>query len=293
MIERIPESRRRFLSAWQSAEPVTCSWPRQPGRRSIAHIWLGGSRLEIGPRYQQKRTERHKEKARPIRSEPQESQAAPWRLQSIASGPGGIPATERPPPNSGACHVQDSADNEERAKSHQEHSRLLFVAAPHNTTGLKHPGSKTFRPSAVIQQIACRLESGMQTRADVNQPALNWADVLKQRRHLPDFQRTQKHRAVDEAQREGARLLAFQLCLLAERVDAGGDAGIGILLDGLTQPRDRPVERAEHFVEVLRLDAGCDAIERCLRYALLQHLFDAERRNHFLDPRHRHLQFAV
>ena len=27
----------------------------------------------------------------------------------------------------------------------------LFAAAPHNTTKLKHPGSKTFRPSAVIQ----------------------------------------------------------------------------------------------------------------------------------------------
>ena len=136
----------------------------------IAHTWLGWSRLETGPRYQQNGTECHKEKARPIRSEPQESQAAPWRLQSITSRPGGIPATKRSPPNSGACHVQDSADSEERAKSHQEHSRLLFVAAPHNTTGLKHPGSKTFRPSAVIQQVAVRLESGMQTKADVHRP---------------------------------------------------------------------------------------------------------------------------
>src|SRR5437867_6397504 len=93
----------------------------------------GRSRLQTGPRYQQNRTESHKEKARPIRSEPQESQAAPWRLQSIASGPRGIAATKRSAPNSGACHVQESADNEERAKSHQEHPRLLFVAAPHNT----------------------------------------------------------------------------------------------------------------------------------------------------------------
>src|SRR5437870_9621338 len=84
----------------------------------------GWSRLETGPRYQQNCTECHKEKARPIRSEPQESQAAPWRLQSIARGSGGIPATKRSPPNSVACHVQESADNEERAKSRQEHSRL-------------------------------------------------------------------------------------------------------------------------------------------------------------------------
>jgi hypothetical protein len=96
----------------------------------IAHTWLGWSRLETGPRYQQNGTECHKEKARPIRSEPQESQAAPWRLQSIASGPGGIPATKRSPPNSGACHVQESADNEERAKSHQEHSRLSICRCP-------------------------------------------------------------------------------------------------------------------------------------------------------------------
>src|SRR5438105_2218264 len=90
----------------------------------------GWSTLETGPRYQQNCTECHKEKARPIRSEPQESQAAPWRLQSISSGPGGIPATERSPPNSGACHVQDSNDNEERAKYHQEHSRLSICRCP-------------------------------------------------------------------------------------------------------------------------------------------------------------------
>ena len=137
MIERIPESHRRFVSTRRRPPP--------------GELQLGWSRLETGPRYQQNCTECHKEKARPIRSEPQESQAAPWRLQSIASGPRGIPSTKRSPPNSGACHVQDSADDEERAKSHQEHSRLLFVAAPHNTTGVKHPGSKTFRPSAAIQ----------------------------------------------------------------------------------------------------------------------------------------------
>jgi hypothetical protein len=96
----------------------------------IAHVQLGWSRLETGPRYQQNCTECHKEKARPIRSESQESQAARWRLQSVARGPGGIPATQRSPPNSGACHVQDSADNEERAKSHQEHSRLSICRCP-------------------------------------------------------------------------------------------------------------------------------------------------------------------
>ena len=36
-----------------------------------------------------------------------------------------------------------------------------------------------------------------------------------------------------------------------------------------------------------------DAIERRLRHALLQHLLDAERRNHLLEAGNRHLQFAV
>jgi hypothetical protein len=170
MIEWIPQSRCRLATTRQSLDPVTCSWPQQLGRRSAvdmceasvtgpaaslglpaavctsaliecrrlancSHIaWLvellGWSRLETGPRYQQNCTECHKEKARPIRSEPQESQAAPWRLQSIASGPGGIPATKRSPPNSGAYHVQESANNEERAKSHQEHSRLSICRCP-------------------------------------------------------------------------------------------------------------------------------------------------------------------
>lgn len=163
MIERIGggASPIRNYPAIAGSRGVLMAPAPKPAAWRIAHPWLGWwrlgwsrlgwSRLETGSRYQQNCTECHKAKARPVRSEPQESQAAPWRLQSIASGPRGIPSTKRSPPNSGACHVQDSTDDEERAKSHQEHSRLLFVAAPHNTTGVKHPGSKSFRPRAVIQ----------------------------------------------------------------------------------------------------------------------------------------------
>src|SRR5258708_22087250 len=114
----------------------------------------------------------------------------------------------------------------------------------------------------------------------------------KQRRDLPYLQRPEKYHAVDEAQWKRPRLLAFQHRFGAERVDARGDADAGVLLDDLAKPRDRAVERAEQAVDVLGLDPGRDAIERCLRHAILQHLLDAERRNHFLDPRHRHLQFA-
>ena len=50
--------------------------------------------------------------------------AAPWRLQSAANRRG-IPAAERPPPNSTPRRVQDSTENEQRAKQNQDHSRLL------------------------------------------------------------------------------------------------------------------------------------------------------------------------
>src|SRR5258708_37922116 len=49
-------------------------------------------------------------------------------------------------------------------------------------------------------------------------------DGLEQRRHLPHLQRPQEHRAVDKTQRKRPRFFAFQHRLLAERVDAGGDA---------------------------------------------------------------------
>src|ERR1700690_684258 len=81
--------------------------------------------LETDPRHQQNCADCHKENARPVRSEPQESHAAPWRLQSVANRPGGIRAAKGfPPKNSSARHVQDSAENEQRPKPYQEHSRL-------------------------------------------------------------------------------------------------------------------------------------------------------------------------
>ena len=96
----------------------------------MQHGWL---KLETGPGHQQNSADCHKENARPVRSEPQESHAAPGRLQSVANRAGGFRATKRSPPNSTACHVQDSAENEQRAKSHQILASQ-FIAAPHNIT---------------------------------------------------------------------------------------------------------------------------------------------------------------
>src|ERR1700761_4665192 len=52
----------------------------------------------------------------------------------------------------------------------------------------------------------------------------------EQRRDLRDLQRSDHHRTIGEAQREGARLASFQCGLLTERVDARGHADIGVLL---------------------------------------------------------------
>ena len=75
-------------------------------------------------------------------------------------------------------------------------------------------------------------------------------EVSKQRRRLRDFQRPQKHGAVNEAQRKRPRLSAFQLRLLAERIDANSDADIGVLLDHLAEARNGLVERAEDGLEL-------------------------------------------
>ncbi len=96
---------------------------KEPGIQAPA--WL-----ETGPRQQQNCTDCHKENARPVRTETQESHAARWRLQSVANRSGGIRTAQRSPPNSGAYHVQDPAENEQRAKPYQEHSRLSIHRCP-------------------------------------------------------------------------------------------------------------------------------------------------------------------
>src|SRR6266850_2214829 len=122
----------------------------------------GWPRLETGPRHQQNCTDCHKENARPVRSEPQESHAAPWRLQSVANRPGGIRATKRSPPNSSACHVQESAENEQRAKPHQEHSRLSIHRCDVQQ-GFKHGDGGWFRLTGYP-----RLRYSRRSKDDVN-----------------------------------------------------------------------------------------------------------------------------
>src|SRR6266480_1351175 len=100
-----------------------------------AYMQPGWLRLETGSGHQQNGADCHQENARPVRSESQESHAAPWRLQSVANRAGGFRATKRSPPNSTACQVQESAENEQRAESHQEHSRLSIHRCPAQDNG--------------------------------------------------------------------------------------------------------------------------------------------------------------
>src|SRR6266702_1905383 len=112
---------RRAAQVLETASPG----PRSSAKWQIEMAQAGWLRLEADPRHQQEGTDCHKENARPVRPDPQESHAAPCRLQSIASRP-----TKRSPPNSSAYHVQDSAKNEQSAKSHQHHSRLHNSSLP-------------------------------------------------------------------------------------------------------------------------------------------------------------------
>src|ERR1700759_5453215 len=100
----------------------------------------------------------------------------------------------------------------------------------------------------------------------------------EQRRRLRDLERPEEDRAVDETQREGARLLALELGFLAERVEAGGDADGGILLHHLAEAGNGTVERAKEIVDVLRLDARRDTIEGRLRHAGVPHLLRSQGR---------------
>jgi hypothetical protein len=105
---------------------------------STAVVIRTGGRLETGPRHQQNYTDCHKENARPVRSEPQESHAAPWRLQSVANRPGGFRAAKLSDPRQIA--VRAMYKTPPRTSSAPSPIRNIlasqFIAATHNRTGL-------------------------------------------------------------------------------------------------------------------------------------------------------------
>jgi hypothetical protein len=86
------------------------------------HRW---PRLETGPQHQLPRCQRRM----PGQFVPQKSHAAPWRLRASRR-------LRNPGQNSSACHVQESAENAQRAKPHQEHSCLSINRChPQQTPG--------------------------------------------------------------------------------------------------------------------------------------------------------------
>src|SRR5260370_25655769 len=107
-----------YFGMWQTPRAVHCLHTRG---------WL---RLETGPRHQQNCADCHKKNARPVRSDPQESQAAPWRLQGAANRLGGIPAAKLSPPNSSTDQELETVENAQRAEPRQQQSGLLHSSLP-------------------------------------------------------------------------------------------------------------------------------------------------------------------
>jgi hypothetical protein len=147
---RQPETRAGAVTAWHyQIETVTdlasaCAAPNDgpcardrtpvphcarapaitPSCANSIESYVGQQVLKDYPRQQQNCTGRYEEKARPVCSEPQESHAAPSRLQSAAYRPAGIRAAKRSAPDNRAYHVEDSTENEQRAEQNDHHSRL-------------------------------------------------------------------------------------------------------------------------------------------------------------------------
>src|SRR4030081_2120496 len=94
------------------------------------------------------------------------------------------------------------------------------------TAGWGRMMSVTRRPARCLEGCCRNWRSTFSLPTDP--PAVALKSSLKQRRGSRYAQGSEKHRAVDEAQGESAGLLAFQFRLGAERVDAGGDADIGV-----------------------------------------------------------------
>ena len=116
-----------------AAAPVVLDRRSLPGSRRRIFLFhqRSAGRLETSPRQQQNRTDCHKKDARPVRSDPQESHSARWRLQRVTNRlPGGIRTAKWSAPNGSVCRVQESAENEQRAESDQEHSRLSIHRCP-------------------------------------------------------------------------------------------------------------------------------------------------------------------
>src|SRR6266404_7030517 len=116
------DARRRMPNP--EGESPLRGWPvdaRGMGRRVT---------LKDDPRQQQNCTDRHKENAGPVRFEPQESHAAPSRLQSAANRPAGIRAAKRSPPNNSAHHVQTPPKTSSAPSPIRNIFASQFIAAP-------------------------------------------------------------------------------------------------------------------------------------------------------------------
>jgi hypothetical protein len=127
--------------------------PERP-RGPIGSTYARAPRLETSPRHQQNCTNCHKENARPVRSEPQESHVAPWRLQSVANRPvGGIRAAKRSPPIAVRA-IYKTPPRTSGAKPDQEHSGLSqLIAAARNRTWIQADGGRIVPAAGTIVAV--------------------------------------------------------------------------------------------------------------------------------------------
>lgn len=104
----------KAIDAWQVTESENERWVREMASFEVGRSPAEGAgrALEAGAGCHENCPDGHQHNTWPIRSQTEESQAAPWRLKRVANLPGGIPTAQRSPPNGGACHVQEPAKDE-------------------------------------------------------------------------------------------------------------------------------------------------------------------------------------
>jgi hypothetical protein len=122
--------------------PKTKGFPCRRIQASAGGYSFRQQRVETGPRHQQNCADCHKENARPVSSGPQESHAAPWRLQSVANRPGGIRAAKGSPPNSMRAMYKIPPRTSSAPSPIRNILAFQFISATHNRTGIQEEGGR-------------------------------------------------------------------------------------------------------------------------------------------------------
>ena len=127
-------------------------------------------------------------------------------------------------------------------------------------------------------------------------PALPQADGLtssEQRRDCATFNGPRNTAPSTKRSGKARAFLPSSMASLPSALMPAATPTLAFCLTTLPRPGMARSSAPNRLLTSWVLHAGRDAIERRLRHALLQHLLDAERRDHLLDAGDRHLQFAI